>query len=236
MNPISIQANPLLFFQNPKALSKQLQLLGVSRKQWARLAKEFERKPLNLTLENGKFQMLDGASIVEKRDILKKPTLYSRILKPFLTRKYRERMENLAAGCFELMQNGSTLILDHQQILADQKARVDEWKKILPQPDMTFEEDLDTLLVASVFLGNLQSFLSIENCLAKIDLKFTGNTADRTLVLGRVLATIGLKTLQDCKDKGIQDNFTADRYLEQNKKNFKQLILKNHGSVIKAVG
>lgn len=236
MNSISPQVNPLLFFKTPKALSKQLVQLSLKNKQWMRLAKEFERKPLNLTLENEKFQMLDGESIIEKRKILKKTPLYAKIFSPFIGKEYRERMTHLSEGLFELMQSGSPVILDDKQLLAEQKARVDAWKNGLPKPQTcTIEEDLDTPLIVSLFLGNLHNFTSIENILATLDLNFTGNKADRIILLGKVLDTIGLKTLQDCQDKGISDNASANQYLVQNKKNFKQMILKNHGNVITAI-
>jgi hypothetical protein len=245
-SPISGPTNPLLFFKNSQALGKQIKDLSLIDKQWGRLAKEFERKPLNLTLEDEKFQMLDGLSIVEKRDLLKKAPLYTKIFSCFFSKKYRERMQTLAEGLFELMQSGSQVILDEEQVIAEQKRRLEEWKAIAnaqkPISGSTknitpsINEDLDTPLIESLFLGNLQSFLSMENLLAKLgDLKFTGKPADKAIHLGQLFKTIGLNTLQDCKDKGIQDNFTADQYLEKNKKNFKQLILNNHGNVIHGI-
>lgn len=237
MEPIS-QANPLLFFKNPQRLGKHLQQLGVVKKQWVILAKEFEKKPLNFTLEDDKFQMLDGLSIIEKRKILNQPPWYAKILKIFFSKTYKQRMENLAEGCFELMQSGCTFILDEETIVADQRRKVEEWKKAhrVEKPSSpSEEEDPQTPLVVSLFLGNLHGLLSIENLLAKLELEFMGNKADRTKILGNVFETIGLKTLQDCKNKGILENLSADQYLQQNKKKLKELILKNHGNVIKKV-
>lgn len=234
----SVSSNPLLFFRTPQALSKQILVLSLANRRWAYFAKEFQKKPLNMTFENEKFQMLDGVSVFEKRAILKTAPLYTKLLIFFVSKKYKERIENLAKGLFELMQSGFQIALDEEQILADQKARMANWKANAQKPVVNSpvqQEELDTPLVMSLFLGNFHNLLSIENLLAKIQLKFTGNKDDRGIYLGKVLETIGLATLKDCRDKGIKDNSTADQYLEKNLKNFKQLILKNHGNVIKEI-
>lgn len=110
MPSISLKTQTIL--SSPKALSHQLKHLGLTDKQWVRLAKEFENNPGFVTIEDGKIQTLDRKIVIEKKDLIRKPFFGSGLVAFFLKamqgKKYRQRMDNLAIGFLDLIQKSQS--------------------------------------------------------------------------------------------------------------------------------